>query len=107
MSVPEMIRTKSFARNIIARFGTRDDIFDEQSLAFLREFCEAPSESKALLSSRDMLDKPGQSLGTRANKVHGSLVGYLISKHGSDEAILRDEEITELADWFNSGSAGI
>lgn len=106
MSVPEMIRTRSFARNIISRHGTADAIFDEEKLSLLHQFCQAPDRKTELLAETDMLDEPGEPLGTKANKVHGNLAGYLIAKHNSPEAILTSAEIVELHQWFESGRAG-
>jgi hypothetical protein len=79
------------------------NILDANNLAFLKRCVTdlSPEGTHALLAELDMLDAPGDEPGTRANKVYGSLVGYVIAKGGFSEGGIR-----ELREWFDSGALG-
>ena len=95
-----MIDTHTLARNVIERHNTPNDVFDDENLALLKRFCDDPSKKDEILRGKDMIDEPGTAPGTKANFVHGSLVGYCIARHGTDDPVLSDGEIVMLRDWF-------
>lgn len=104
--VSEMLATHTLAHRVITQHNTPLEIFDARSLALLREWVcnNTPENRHALLRERDMLDMPGEDLGTRANK-KGDLAGYVLARYGSpnDKGTLTAQEVEQLKEWFENG----
>lgn len=100
--VRHMLNTHTLGKETIARHGTENAIFDDNELAFLREYCADPSKKDEIMHGRGMADKVGQEPGFTASHVKGSLVGYAIAT-----GALSDEEVLDLREWFEKGGAGI
>jgi hypothetical protein len=99
-----MIRTHTLADEIINRhshYGTGNgSILDDNELSLLKRFVTDPSSKDALLREREMVDEPGERPGTRAVAKSGSLVGYVIARHGTEDPVLEEGEIERLRGWF-------
>ena len=104
-SAATMIKFHSLAAETMSRHNDSCPIFDASALALLRRFCIDPSNKDAILRDRDMVDEPGDAPGTRANAKWGSLAGYAIARHGTENPVLEEREIEALRKWFESGAA--
>ncbi|RDL40116.1 uncharacterized protein BP5553_00095 [Venustampulla echinocandica] len=100
-----MIETHTLAMEVIARHNDACPIFDASELALLARFCAQPETKDFILRESDMLDEPGDAPGTRASATRGSLAGYAIARHGTDNPVLEDREIEMLRRWFETGGA--
>lgn len=100
-----VVNSHLLAASIISRHNTPDDILDTTELSLLREFCINPSQADAILRSHDMIDGPGDELGSKAQQ-KGSLVAYVIARHETERPALSEEEVAMLKDWFEKGGAG-
>lgn len=101
--VASMISSHTIATSIISRHDTPTAVLDAAELAMLRDFCSNPANKDAILVHHDMKDEAGQTPGARALATKGSLVGFLISRYGSEEPGLTGKEIRELREWFEQG----
>jgi len=95
--VRDMLRSHTLAQNTISRHNTDDAIFGSQELDLLREYCADPSRKDEILRKRDMLDNPGDEVGTRAHE-KGSLAGYAIVA-----GALTGDQVEMLRAWFEKG----
>jgi hypothetical protein len=99
----QLLRTHTLAHEIITRHDPvthENGVFDLKQLSFLRHFVTNPSAKAEILRQHDMVDAEGDVPGTRANKVHGNLVGYCIARHGLDNPPLEEREVEMLKAWF-------
>ncbi|KAJ0161874.1 hypothetical protein CTA2_5457 [Colletotrichum tanaceti] len=83
-----MIASHTLAREIIDRSNDPCPILDSDELALLSQFVAEPSRGGALLEARDLT---------------GSLVAHVIILHGTEKAVLTEEEIKTLKEWFENG----
>ena len=101
-----VIRSHLLAASIIARQHNPDTrIFDDSELDLLQEFCANPTKREEILVKHDMVDESGTPAGSRAQKT-GSLAGFCIARHGTDNPALQEAEIEMLRNWFHRGGAG-
>jgi hypothetical protein len=73
-------------------------VLDPEHLVFLRQYLEHPGNGTEFLREQDMLDKPGDKPGNRAQMKYGNLIGYAIANNA-----FNDDEIKLLQGWFDSG----
>ncbi|KAK1731281.1 uncharacterized protein BDZ83DRAFT_746681 [Colletotrichum acutatum] len=90
----EMIESHTLAQEIINRNNDACPILDSDELSLLFDFVKDPSQARSLLETRGLADEPTKT---------GSLVAYVISLHGTNNAALTDEEIQMLNQWFQNG----
>ena len=106
-SVHEMITTHTLASNIMSRHSDPCPILSPSELHLLRRFVTDPTAHHQILHDCGMLDPPP----TGEHPRHGSLIGYVIAKHGEAAAAshsdvqpaMSDREIQDLKTWFASG----
>lgn len=111
-SVGSALKSHTMAADIINRdkVGTSitdindQRILDASNLALLQRFCAAPSTKDEILRDEDMLDSPGDKVGSKALS-KGHLVGYMIARHDTENPALEDREIEMLREWFERGEA--
>lgn len=101
-SVPDMIRDKTLAENIIKYHNhpTSDSMLDESNLALLQRFVEDPSNRDQIL--RDEGIEPDESLRGK----QASLATYAVWAHGRGDmngGILKDTDVEMLRGWFEEG----
>ena len=94
-----MLRTHTLVSQTVAYPVDDHPIFDSTELSILRRFCANPAIKEQLLKDVDMLDQPGEKLGTGAGR-KGSLAGTLVSRAGTEEDFLEKNEWESLKDWF-------
>ena len=92
----DMFANHTLAENIIKHHHPEDgnEILDEQELSRLQRFVQNPQEERGrLLKELNMSDTQD------AREYHGSLVGYIVLKHGRGDVVTADE-IQTLKEWF-------
>ncbi len=100
-SVPDMIRTKTLAENIIKYddHPTSDSILDDDNLDMLQRFVEDPSQREEVLKAEGI--EPNEPLkGQQA-----SLAAYAIWAHGREDmdgGILKESDVEMLKQWFRN-----
>ncbi|KAF1923623.1 uncharacterized protein M421DRAFT_425681 [Didymella exigua CBS 183.55] len=104
-SVPDMVRDKTLAANIIKfhNHPTSDSILDGENLSLLQRFVEEPSKREQVL--RDEGIEPEESLKGK----QASLVAYAVWAHGREEmngGILKEEDLELLRLWFEMRKDG-
>lgn len=104
-SVPDMIRDKTLAENIIKYHDhpTSDSILDTDNLSLLRRFAEDPSKRELILKDEGI--DPTKSLkGQQA-----SLAAYAVWAYGRDDVdgALKESDIEMLREWFEGGQKGL
>ncbi|KAJ4384768.1 hypothetical protein N0V86_000370 [Didymella sp. IMI 355093] len=104
-SVPDMIRDKTLAANIIKfhNHPTSDSILDDDNLNLLQRFVEDPSKREQIL--RDEGIEPEESLKGKQT----SLAAYAVWAHDRedvDDGILTKDDIEMLRVWFETGKGG-
>lgn len=108
-TVREMVASHTLAQETMARHGTGDQaIFDDDNINQLRRFVQDPSSERSVV-----FGKLGMGSGDDSNDVQAaidkagggghSLAEYAVVAHGTDKAVLTDEEIVALREWFASG----
>lgn len=98
------IREHKLATSIINLHGTEDCVFDDGSLNLLQRFVLGRSEQRRdeIMTEREWLDeggKPSQAAIAR----DGSLVGWLISRYGTEDAALDERDWELLDEWMVNG----
>lgn len=101
-SVPDMIRTKTLAENIIAYHNhpTSDIILDDSNLDMLQRFVSDPSKRSQILLDEG-IDADESLKGKQA-----SLAAYVVWAHGREDmdgGILKDSDVEMLRLWFEKG----
>ena len=104
-SAKEMIETGTLRENIIKRHGGPESVFDDEELARLRDFVTDPEKAAEILKQNRMQDNEEDKPGAAAQR-NGSLAGHIIAKHGTTGAVLTDDDIVALREWFANGNAG-
>lgn len=104
-SVPDMIRDKTLAENIITYHNhpTSDSILDDDNLKMLRRFVEDPSKREQILSDEGI--DPDESLKGK----QASLAAYAVWAHGREDidgGILKEQDVEMLRSWFEKGRGG-
>lgn len=104
-SVPDMIRDKSLAENIMKfhNHPTSDSILDNDNLYLLQRFVEDPSKREQIL--RDEGIDPNESLKGK----QASLAAYAVWAHGRADmngGMLKDEDLELLRLWFEMREDG-
>ncbi|KAJ4412631.1 hypothetical protein N0V91_000392 [Didymella pomorum] len=104
-SVPDMIRDKTLAENIIKYHNhpTSDSMLDDDNLNMLQRFVESPSKRRQILSDEG-IDPDGTLKGKQA-----SLAAYAVWAHGREDmdgGILKEEDVGMLREWFEKGRGG-
>lgn len=91
-SVPDMIESHTLAENIIKyhEYPESARILDDSELSLLRQFVQHPENRDAILKNKGV---------TNAEECNGSLVTFLIFKHGNED-LLAESEIEALRKWF-------
>jgi hypothetical protein len=102
----DQIRSHQLATSIINRHNSdgTNYVFDAPSLATLKRFCmdPTPSTREAIMREEDWDEAAGQDKGAgTASK--GSLVGYVIVKHGTDEQVFDGRDLELLKKWYEDG----
>ncbi len=98
----QLITTHTLAKAIISRHRTSDEIFDDSELDLLEKFCADPTRKHDLLAERGWEDLPEETPGTKAQNA-GSLAGYIVARHGTEQPVLNSDEIMMLKQWFEKG----
>lgn len=57
----------------------------------------------AILEEQGWMDAPGSRSGEKAISKSGSLVGYLIARHGTEDPALDDRDWELLSGWMGKG----
>jgi hypothetical protein len=101
-SVPDMIRDKTLAENIIRYHNhpASDSMLDDDNLNLLQRFVEDPSKREEILRGEDI--NPDESLEGK----QASLAAYAVWAHGRGDmsgGILKDSDIEMLRSWFGEG----
>jgi hypothetical protein len=102
----DQIRSHQLATSIIDRHNSdgTNYVFDAPSLATLKRFCMDPTSStrEAIMREEDWDETPGQDKGAgTASK--GSLVGYIVVKHGTEEPVFDERDLELLRKWYEDG----
>ena len=102
----EQIRTHQLATSIINRReenGT-NFVFDDANLETLRRFCLDPTAStrKQIMQEEGWVEADEDDKGAGA-AAKGSLVGYAIVKHGTDEPVFDERDLELLKQWYVDG----
>ena len=102
----EQIRTHQLATSIINRRDADGNnyVFDALNLETLRHFCldPTPSTRKQIMQEEGWvgLEERDQGAGAAAK---GSLVGYAIVKHGTDDPVFNERDLKLLKQWYVDG----
>lgn len=104
-SVPDMIRDKTLAANIIKFHDhpTSDSILDEENLGVLQRFVEDPSKREEILKDEGI--EPQESLKGK----QASLAAYAVWAHGREDmngGMLKEEDLEMLRLWFETRKDG-
>lgn len=100
----DQIRNHTLVPSIINNHATDGNmVFDSAGLSQLQRFALDPSSRNQILQENDWVDEEGQRPGTKANERSGSLSGYLIARHGTENPALDDTDIELLRKWFVEG----
>lgn len=100
-SAPEMIQSHTLAKEIMARHGSDQAVFDEENIVMLRAFIADPTAYRtAVLAAQDTTDA---ATGSRKVVNECSLVDYMALVHGTDKATLTEDEFAALQAWFADG----
>ena len=102
----EKIRNHQLATSIINRHhadGT-NYVFDAENLDTLRRFCldPTPSTREKIMQEEGWVEADEHDEGAGA-AAKGSLVGYAIVKHGTDEPVFDERDMELLRQWFVDG----
>ncbi|KAK1761519.1 hypothetical protein QBC47DRAFT_409529 [Echria macrotheca] len=89
-SVPEMLKTHTLAKEIIARHNDPCPILDDQEILKLRGFVQDPVSAQT------------EQHGVDISK-SGSLVAHIIRDWGTKETLLTEQEVRDLKEWFVNG----
>lgn len=105
-SVPEMIRNKTLAENIIKYHDhpTSDGILDDDNLDLLSQFVRCPSQREQLLKDEGI--DPNESFEGR----QATLAAYVIWAHergNADGGVLKEGDIEMLRKWFETGKKSV
>jgi len=111
-SVGSAIKSHTMAADIINRDKAdssitdinHERILDPSKLAVLQRFCADPSTKNEILREQEMIDNPGDGVGSKAVS-KGDLVGFMIARHDTENPALEDREIKMLREWFERGEA--
>lgn len=101
-SVPDMVRTKTLAENIIKYHNhpTSDSILDDSNLDLLERFVSDPTKRSQILLDEG-IDADESLKGKQA-----SLAAYAVWAHGRgdmDGGMLQDSDVGMLRSWFERG----
>jgi hypothetical protein len=100
------IHSHQLAPSIINRHNSdgTNYVFDAPSLALLKRFSMDPTLStrEAIMRDEDWTEDAGQDKGAGV-AAKGSLVGYVIVKHGTDEQVFDERDLELLKGWFEGG----
>lgn len=104
-SVPDMIRDKTLAANIIKfhNHPTSDSILDDENLDVLQRFVEDPSKREQILKDEGI--DPDESLRGK----QASLAVFAVWAHrraDMDGGMLKDEDLEMLRLWFEMRENG-
>lgn len=100
----EQIQTHQLSVSIINGHGTENDVFDDTQLALLKRFCLDPTAT----TRGQILDEFGwnasepQAAAAKASR-EGSLVGFLVARHGTEDPALDERDLELLKEWFVEG----
>lgn len=102
----EQIRTHQLATSIINR-RDRDGnnyVLDGPNLETLRRFCLDPTSStrKQIMQEEGWVESNEHDLGAGA-AAKGSLVGYAIVKHGTEDPVFDAKDLELLKQWYVDG----
>ena len=99
-SVPEMIKTHTLAKEIMARHGDPCPILDDQEILKLRGFVRDPA---AAVAQTEQTEQHGAN--NISNESGGSLVAHIVRGWGSTEGetLLTEQEVRDLREWFANG----
>jgi len=102
----EQIRDHQLAASIINRHhedGT-NYVFDAENLETLRRFCLDPTTAtrKQIMQDEGWVEADEHDKGAGA-AAKGSLVGYAIVKHGTDEPVFDARDLELLKQWYVDG----
>jgi hypothetical protein len=102
----EQIRTHQLATSIINRREANGTnyVFDHANLETLRRFCldPTPSTRKQIMQEEGWVEANEDDKGAGA-AAKGSLVGYAIVKHGTDEPVFDERDLELLKQWYVDG----
>jgi hypothetical protein len=102
----EKIRDHELATSIINRHGEdgTNFVFDAENLETLRRFCLDPtlSNRKQIMQEEGWVEADEDDKGAGA-AAKGSLVGYAIVKHGTDEPVFDERDLELLKQWYVDG----
>jgi len=102
----EQIRTHQLATSIINRHGEDGSnyVFDAPSLETLRRFSLDPTSAtrKQIMQEEGWIESEEHDQGAGA-AAKGSLVGYAIVKHGSDDPVFDERDLELLRQWYVDG----
>jgi hypothetical protein len=102
-SARDMIASHTLTTEIIARHNEPCPILGAPELILLNKYVHSPDQRIEILREHDMVDgleEQGERLGTRAQRVYGSLVGW-----GMINEYFNQEDVAELRKWFDEGYA--
>jgi hypothetical protein len=102
----EQIRDHQLATSIINRRNPNGTnyVFDDANLATLRRFCldPTPLARKQIMQEEGWVEADEDDKGAGA-AAKGSLVGYAIVKHGTDEPVFDERDLELLKQWYMDG----
>jgi hypothetical protein len=102
----DQIRSHQLAPSIINRHNSdgTNYVFDAPSLAILKRFSMDPTSStrEQIMRDEEWTEDAGQDKGAGV-AAKGSLVGYVIAKHGTDEPVFDERDLELLKKWYEDG----
>lgn len=100
----EQIRNHTLSLSIInnhSEYGNM--VLDSDELEKLQRFTSDPSTRDQILQENDWFDEAGERPGEKAAARGGSLSGFLIARHGTEDPALDETDIRLLSKWFAEG----
>lgn len=100
-----LVSNHTLASSIISRHNTSDPVLDANEFTMLKAFCNNPSQKDEILTKFDM--SRDRALASESADQKGSLVAFIMAKHGTSNPILTGAELQALKGWFEKEDLGI